>query len=67
METENLCKDCEKLINASRSIKPHDNLVETQRKEFKSIMGSADEIYYTCNICGHKWLREVGNCGTGWS
>jgi rubrerythrin len=61
-----MCEDCKKLVNASRKIKAHSNLIETGSKEIKSPMGSADETYYTCQVCGHKWTRETGNCGTGW-
>jgi len=61
-----LCEGCQKLIGASRHTPPHANLIRTGEKAFSSIMGSADETYYTCKVCGHEWLHETGSCGCGW-
>lgn len=26
------------------------------------MMGPADQAYYRCTVCGHKWLHELGSC-----
>lgn len=66
VKTEELCSDCQTLVGASRHAAPHANLVCTERKAIGTIMGAADEAYYTCKVCGHDWLHETGSCGYGW-
>lgn len=65
--TENaLCEDCLKLVGSGRSTPPHINLHLTENHDVRSIMGAADEEYYTCQVCCQKWLHETGSCGMGW-
>jgi hypothetical protein len=63
---EALCNECKKLIGAGRSTKPHPNLILRNTNPFSSMLGPADEAYYTCQTCGHEWLHETGSYGTGW-
>lgn len=60
------CDDCAGLVGASRHTTPHENLLVTDHKPFKSMYGSVDETYYTCKVCGKDWLRETGSYGQGW-
>ncbi len=38
---------------------------EREPKRVSSAMGTADENYYICRVCGRKWLHEPGNLGLG--
>ena len=66
----NMCEDCRCLVEkGNRHTLPHKNLKpdpERQSKRTNSAMGSADEEYYVCTICGKEWLHETGNMGMGW-
>jgi hypothetical protein len=66
VSTEEMCEDCKRLIRAGRYTEPHAALVETKRQSFSSMLGPADETYYRCSTCGHKWLHETGSQGMGW-
>lgn len=61
-----MCADCNALVGASRSTKPHANLQYKDGRKVSSMMGPADEAYYRCKVCGHEWLHETGSCGMGW-
>lgn len=67
-ESENLdlCDDCKMLVGAGRNATPHRKLKPTRSHRVSSAMGPADEDYYECTVCGHKWLHETGSCGYGW-
>lgn len=64
--SDNLCDECNKLIDASRHTPPHEHLVQTEFVKVSSAIGPADEWRYECSKCGHKWLREIGSQGYGW-
>lgn len=61
-----MCVDCDALVGASRSTRPHANLVHQDSRKASSMMGAADESYYRCQVCGHEWLHVTGSCGMGW-
>ena len=61
-----MCADCDALVGASRSTRPHANLEHQDSRKVSSMMGDADEAYYRCKVCGHEWLHETGSCGMGW-
>lgn len=61
-----MCADCDALVGASRSTRPHANLEHRDSLRGSSMMGPADEAYYRCKVCGHEWLHETGSCGMGW-
>ena len=61
-----MCADCDALVGASRSTKPHASLGHPDSRKVSSMMGAADEAYYRCKVCGHEWLHETGSCGMGW-
>lgn len=61
-----ICADCNLLVGASRTTKPHSNLEYKDGKRVSSMMGAADEDYYRCKLCGHEWLHETGSYGMGW-
>lgn len=65
-EDELLCSDCIKLIGQGRHAPPHKKLTSLNLIKINSAMGSADEHYYECKVCGHKWMHETGSCGYGW-
>jgi len=60
------CQDCKNLIGKQRHTPPHQNLVQTNFKEVKSMFGNVDEHYYKCKICSKTWLHETGRYGEGW-
>lgn len=42
-------------------------LIPEEQGSYASFHGrGTEESYYVCTECGHKWLRETGNCGMGW-
>lgn len=53
-----MCADCNALVGASRSAKPHANLQYKDGRNVSSMMGPADEAYYRCKVCGHEWLHS---------
>lgn len=61
-----LCDDCQKLVGKGRYTPPHNNLVQTDFKEVKSMFGSANEYYYKCKVCSKNWMHERGSSGEGW-
>ena len=61
-----LCAPCQDLVGKGRSTKPHASLVLTSSRQCSSMIGSADETYYTCKTCGNEWLYETGTCSYGW-
>jgi hypothetical protein len=60
------CDDCKSLIGGGTFTKPHKNLTKTGGMNFSGQMGSADEEFYTCQVCGNEWTHETGNMGVGW-
>jgi len=61
-----MCPECCALVGASRSTRPHTNLILQEKVEFSSMLGPADETYYKCRICENQWLHETGSQGMGW-
>jgi hypothetical protein len=61
-----MCDACQALTAASKETAPHPALVGEERRAVGSIGGSADERYFRCRDCGHRWLYESGNLGYGW-
>lgn len=61
-----ICQECNELEGGGRHTPPHKNLMHKDSKRVSSIMGAADEDYYVCRTCGHKWMHETGSCGMGW-
>jgi len=60
------CQHCLDLRGKGRRDKGHEYLVFKDSKDVSCMLGTADEKYYTCSICGHDWLHETGNYGMGW-
>ena len=65
-QKNNMCEHCTELKRKNRGQKPHKFLVSTRYVPFSYEGKTANEHYYECSICGHEWLHETGNCGSGW-
>lgn len=61
-----MCDRCQALTTADKDAAPHPDLVAESARSVGSILGSADERYFKCRACGHRWLHESGNLGFGW-
>jgi transposase-like protein len=61
-----MCEACASQVHARKYDGPHEHLVLKNSRRVSSIMGAADEAYYTCSKCGHDWLHETGSAGMGW-
>lgn len=64
--SDNFCVDCKELIGKGRHTPPHNNLIQTDFKEIKSMFGGANEYYYKCKACSATWMHETGSSGAGW-
>ena len=61
-----MCDACQALTAASKETPPQSALKAEEHRAIGSIAGSADERYFRCRDCGHRWLYESGNLGYGW-
>lgn len=61
-----MCDACQELTTASIDTDPHPALLAEEHRAVGSFGGSADERYFRCRDCGHRWLYESGNLGYGW-
>lgn len=62
------CEVCEKQPRGRRAAALPCMKPDPDRKTVSASMygnGTTDE-YFICTECGHKWMRESGNCGYGW-
>ena len=61
-----LCQECVEQDKNKRK-KTHKNLIMTKDTiGINCAMGSVNETYYRCEICGREWMHETGNLGYGW-
>ena len=64
------CEKCEKLVDASSSVEPHDELRELEHVEYRGDGNRrATSIRYRCTACRTPWERDMDrrDAGANWS